>query len=187
MNYRSTSPHLSSKSSHPSSGLPWWRSTCSKCRPWARTRPERSFWVRSVFISIGVSTGKVWDLGWTSQICLCLLWKKTVLLIDLTHCPRWLKYSHRCLRDRKRGERLIIFQGSIQISSLWTCGLSPHRLQSYVLWHFHYNHIMSARALDCKADTSHWWTGLKTRSINAFWLPQQPVMHHGSVSRCGGV
>lgn len=49
MNYRSTSPRLSSKSSRPSSGLPWWHGTCSKCRPWTRTRPEHSFWVRLLY------------------------------------------------------------------------------------------------------------------------------------------
>lgn len=47
MNYRSTLPHLCSKSSRLSSGLPWWRSTCSKCRPWTRISPEPSFLVRS--------------------------------------------------------------------------------------------------------------------------------------------
>lgn len=47
MNYQSTLQLLCSKSSRPSSGLPWWRSTCSKCRSWTRTRPEHSFWVGS--------------------------------------------------------------------------------------------------------------------------------------------
>lgn len=50
MNCQSTLQLLCSKSSHPSSGLPWWHSTCSKCRPWTRTRPEHSFWVRSLLM-----------------------------------------------------------------------------------------------------------------------------------------